>query len=998
MQPDFTKLKPVGGTPSVSTAISSGAVSNPAGGSQPNFANLKPVTTDTSSQSGGTSGPFGTTQDAGGLLKNPITSLQNIGNNAVNNTINEGKSAFNISDTSYEDFANQQNQANDFGLTGIQQSDFSSPFLQDVATQGLKGLANVPIGTASMIGNIGTFLWNANVHPLKTIEKVASDPVGFAFGLIPDSLKQVASGVLSAGKDGWEGDWSKAGSDLGSGIKNAWTAFLDNPVQEVLKYSLVGDLLEAPAIVGGEMGAEDAASAGTKSLKNVPGNVADMTKSIYKPYSAAWDVAKTGAKNIKEEGLGKGLVTTGAGILQDVTKTLKNTFNTVKTSAQMFTQGGRAMILATQAENAFKLTKSNMDVNDYESQLQKLDANTPEAQALQVKLDQAKLDKQTAEQNFSGLQYTMANALDKMLGKKYTDTNSISSDLQSNLSGSKVQTEASYKNSLYKQNGTPNPDPINIRDVSSFTSALRNRADVLGANMSNGADAADLRTFADGLDLRQKISAAGGLKAYVEAEVQKQFSQQSSKVGNATVKSNPSVDEAIQNEIRQQVTKEVGSQIKSAKIDPNSVNTPLTADQLQHIWSDYLNGNGLMKPSSRSHFILGSDTSGMSADNAFQDVMKDNLTRDNPNGYKDFKNGQQQYKDMRDLDVFKNSDGTPKTFMNSDDFIKFAVKNWDAVQKLDPQTRVNIQQTLASQILHDAIDNTTKTVNTEKLQESMQKYKNYFPDIPQIKQILNENTLDLSKLATNNPDLQAQVAKLYGKTPEQINASNASLPAKETEITQTEQQLKNAQQAQKVVGTDPQEILTNISNIKSQKDFDNFLANSAEKDPVKIGQLVKQDAFERNNPSGKLTIEGMVKTYEELNNAFSGKGVSTKIKSQFFSDTETEIQAPLRVYEGLAALEKTIPKTSTALGKIAQGIATGVTYAMGWHFQIIRFGAHLLSSPKVNDNFKLLNEDDFRQVIDDKNTPAKAKTILDKIKTDYLLMSSAYTNTKKNQQ
>src|ERR1035437_2304432 len=690
---------------------------------------------DTTQPAPGTSGIFGITQSSPELglsntIKDPKTVVQNIGNNAVKNTTDEVTNAFNIQNTTFQDFSDQQNKANDFGFTGVMPEDFTSGFVKDTAMQVGKGIANVPVGTASMIGNIGTFLWNANVHPIKTLETVASDPVGFVAGLAPDSAKQLLAGVFSAGKDAFNGDWSKAGGDINAGVQRGWTAFLDNPVQEILKYSLIGDLLEAPAMIGEDMKTPNP-SAGTKGLGNVPGNAANMVKSIYSPYSAAFDVAKTGVENIKTKGVAEGTGATVTGLLTDVSNTLKSTFDTVRTASQMFTQGGRAMILAGQAKSAFDLTKSEMNITDYESKLQAMDKNTPEAQQLQIKLDQANMDKEAALKNFSGMQYTIANSLNKALGLKYNDISSVNADLESNLSGSMAQKDASYQKSLFKPDGSP----IQIDNIHNFTDTLRQRADTLGLNTANGADSADLRTFAPGLDLRQEISSAGGLQQYIDAEVGRRL--------NAKGDMPPAARQLALETMKDSVTKEIYGEMKKSGLDVASFDKPLTAQNLQQIWSSYIKGNRLGETNSRSHLIFTEDKLGASADTAFQDTMKENLTRDNPNGYKDFQSADSQYKDLLKTKVFENKDGSPKTFMSVKEFTDFATNHWDAVQKLDPQTQIKIEQSIASQLLNEAIDNKTQTVNTDKLAKSFAEYKNYLKDIPQVRQALNENTIDL---------------------------------------------------------------------------------------------------------------------------------------------------------------------------------------------------------------------------------------------------------------
>ena len=937
-----------------------------------------PTTTDQTEQ--GTSGIFGTTNNDAGLFTSPKTFAQNIGNNLVKNTGEEISNAFNIQNTSEEDYANQEaqtvNPLGKFVGSTIVPSDYSSGVGSDVAHQAIKGAVNTVTGAVSTAYNIGSFLYNANVHPIKTLQTIASDPVGFVAALVPDSLKEVLQGVTSAGKDAWNGNWSAAAGDVGTGVQRAWTSFLDNPVQEVLKYSLVGDLLEAPAIIGGEMGAEDAATAG-KSIKNIPGNTANMVKSIYKPYSKAFDIAKQ-AKT-------EGVTAAAKGVIGDVSQTLTKIFNTVKTSGQMFTQGGRSTILAGQSLTAFKAVKANMDIQDYESQLQSMDKNTPEAQALQVKLDQANIDKETATKNFSGLQYTTANYLNKILGQKYTDPESINSDLKTNLSGASIQKDASYKNSFNKPDGTP----INIKDVSDFTDSLRNRADVIGQKTGNGPIAEATRAFANGMDLRQNISSAGDVPQYIDSEVTSKFNEDPN-----NSKLSPNAQLVLKAQLKDQITKDVYSQMKQSNLDMKSFNKPITAEDLQGNFNTFLNKKIGTDTSSLSHHFFSDDASGKSADSGYQSVMKENLNRDNPDGYKDFQNGNQQYKNLLSLDVFKNTDGTPKTFMNVDDFLSYAVKNWDSVQKLDPQLQIKIEQSLASKVLNDAIDPKTQTVNLGKLQDSFNYYKSYMKDIPQIRQILNENTLDLSKLATENPELKAQIYSMYGKTPEEVTNANSTVPVKEGEITQTEQQLKQAQGAQKIVGTDPQEIIANIKSIKSVADYNKFIENSSIKDPVQIGKLLKQDAFERNNPDPQnLTIEGMQKTFDDLNSNFNG--ASAKIRGKFFpKEEQVKIDTAQKTFDDLAELQKTIPKTSTALGRILQGVATGITFALGWHFQTIRFGAHLLKTPSTGETSAPLTESDFQKVLDDKNTPSVAKTTIQRIKDNYLLLSTGYASVK----
>ena len=903
--------------------------------------------------------------------KGYVDDAMKLGNIGIN-TSNAVKGAFNTSDTSEQAFADKEGQANDKvpfagSPTAVQPEDLRTG--KDL----LKGLANVPVGTSNMIGNVGSFLWNANTHPIDTLSTVASDPVGFVLGLVPDSFKEVASGYLSAGKDIVTGQgMSKAGSDLMTAHNKAFIAFLDNPVQEMLKYSIVGDLLEAPAQVGAKMASE-----------------------TFKPYTAAADLVKGAAKNTSELGAAEGLAKTGQDALSGVSQTLTDIGSKTKTGLQMFTQEGRKMILAQQATDQFRLTKSEMDIKDYESQLQAADRNSDTAKQLQIKLDQAKLDNQTATKNLAGMQYTIANALNKSMMQKYLTVDSARADLSSNIEGSALNKDLSYQSALNRPDGTP----IKLNDISDFTNSLRQRAETIGENQTGNAPT-KINNFADGLELRQNISSAGGIKAYIDAETAKRI---------AEIKAPAAQELARQSgQISDQVQAEVTAKMKASGLDPKSFEKPITAKNLQFLWHSFQNSIMDDGVTPMAHFLNAEDSAGKPADSAYQDVMKNNLNRDNPNGYKYFQQGEDQYKNLKQLDVFKDKFGNVKNFDGVSDMIKTMKGNWDAVKQLDPTTQLKIQQTIASDILNQAIDHRTGTVNINTLETKLDANKDYLTMVPQVVQAMKEGTLDLGKIASTDPKLQSQIQELYGKTPEQITADNAAIPAKEGEIAKTADELKQAQVAQKIVGTDPQEIIKNIKGLKSVKDYENFmdksglLAGTYEKTAIKMGQIIKQDAFERNNPvdaSGERTptISGMLKTYQELQSTF--KDASPQIREKFFpKEEQAKIDTGLKAYSELENFEKSTTKIPTKLGRVLYGAALGITTYLGWHFQAIRYGAKLLGGGGTEIPNEPLTAADFQKVIDDKATAPKTKTMLQNLKESYLGAASGYQSVQKNQQ
>jgi hypothetical protein len=817
---------------------------------------------------------------------------------------------------SVDDYATQKGQRGlglPFPITG---QDVATP--ANLPTIAAKGVANALPALAYSAADVGTFLWNVNNHPINSAIKILSDPVTFAGGLLGDAITQPLSGLAQGANDLATGKGGKqALQDAAAGVKKGAVAFFDDPITSILQTKFAKDFVEEPITTTKKM-----VDSATKPLQKVAGTVADT------------------AANIKDNGLAGGI----SAQVKDMSSAFSNKLAALKTGLSMFTKDGTAKVTGAATQESFGYAKAFFDVQNYQDQLKNADVNTPEYNDLTAKLGQAQRDLQVSQENLKTMGFGLIKQQKETFDGGGFDNHQAATDaLSQKVSELNAQKDQTYQQAYNKPDGSP----IQVNDTTPLVDALNNRANTMGRGGFFSGTVGALRDFANALDLRQKISSAGGFDEYVQSLVDAK-----TKAGTVDGKytsgegyafdptKNPELMSPETEKMRQDTEAEVYKQMQSTGRDNTFFEKPMTAQELSNSWTQFYKRTA---PGSNETigYQLGNDQGGSSVMGAKEQVLKDSIEPVNPGGYK--------YKTDADA-LWKQHDEAAKTFdgknfSSLDDLGNFAAKNWDAVKRLAPDLLLKLQNTLVSHVMTQAINESTGEVDYGVIQKGLAKYGDILNSFQQ--QVLKTGSLvpDLGKATVDDPKIAATLKPLSDQ--------QTGITAKQEEINTLEQQTKDAAAKQKAFGTSPNETIGAIEGIKDSAGLQAFMDASGIKDPKEVGKMYLQSLYENKFPIGleEPSLDSLIDTAKQAQELGRGTNSHTdapKIQSTFY-DPKT-IQS-LKDIQGLAERAKELQNVegmSTAKRLLSLGL-TGLAVTVGWHGTAIASMMKALSPVSVGE-------------------------------------------------
>lgn len=872
------------------------------------------------------------------------------------NTEKRLNSINNIRAESPEEYAARLKQERLFGLgTDVKPEDLAGGVIpKDLKTVG-KIAANVPISAVNLAKNVGGFLWNLNFHPFETTTSVLADPVGFAEGILPDWLKLSLSGIASGFVDASKGDFKGAGKDLQDAAQKSVLAFYNDPVGNVVTTRFAKKLASEGVGEFSKPGVDGKPGTGSSGAA---GMVEDFTTSLNKPVQVVKDLAT----NVKNKGVGEGIKTTAVDLVQPITKSISSAVDSVGTFGKMFTREGRAKVAGAQANDLITLAQSKFDVENYQEKLKSLDINSAEASALQVKIEQAKSEAAQAQQNLDSLSYKIVNKTRDLFNENsFKSPSEFSNNLNSSIDTMFSEKDARYQSALNKPDGSP----IQIDNISVFTDALRAKADLLGQKGQGKVVSEKTRNFADALDLRMEIQNAGGVEGYINKRVQEEIQSDPNfgKMGNATLPRDV-INEKM-NEMKRKVMDELASKISKSEQDKTFFVKPMTAHDLQQTASSFFNYKIPDSNTALNFFLNSKDaTYGTPVKSKLDEVMKSNLERENPEGYRYKEQADRKNVELDGLrSVFKDDNGNVKTFETQQKMIDYSVTHWKELKKV-PSVLNDMQNTIMSKILGDAIDETTGTINYKEINSGLDKYGEYLRTDQ--KQMLKEASLfpKLGEVVLSDKEMSNSFREMLGM--------KKDITKTEEGIVALEEQVKNINYKKDIVGTDPESIVTNIEKIRSEKDLNSFMEASGITNPADIGRIYRQAIFENNKlENGQMTIEGLVSTLETIiNYGEKSKTYSKELQNKIIGEGEKgKYETMLKTAEEVIKLSKTIDKTQHGAFTALRLTISGIMAYMGFSLSATRIAFQALKDnmpPSKTGSSEQLSESKIREMITQK--------------------------------
>lgn len=830
---------------------------------------------------------------------------------------------------SVDEFANQKAERNVFGV-GLPMPVSAKDVATPANLPGLvgKGLVNAVPALAYSAVDVGTFLWNVNNHPVNSAIKILSDPVSFAEGLLGDAIKQPLYGLAQGANDLATGKgWKQALQDAGAGIEKGAIAFFNDPITSILQAKFAKDFIQEPIKT-----TKSISDSATKPLQDIGRNIAETAdKSIR-------GVADTGSLR---EGVKQGVMQQ----VQQMSSQFASKLNGLKTGLTMFTKDGAAKMRGAATQESFNYAESFFNVENYKEQLKNADLNTAARANLEAQLSEAQSNLETSQRNLDAMGKTSAvQQRDAFQQNAYENPQAAADSLSQKVSSEKEAATNEYKQAFNKPDGSP----IQIGDVKPVVDALRAKADKMGEAGVGSPVTKVVRNFADALDLRQKITAAGGVEAYVE-QLANEHVKQNTTGGKYTSSDGYPLDPNNQQHmggemgaLREKFAADVHKQMQGTGQDSAFFNKPMNAQEFNTAWSQFYNQR-LPNSNDTIDYHLANDTGGSSAVGAKEQVLKDSIQPENPAGY--------QYKQQADAAWKKNNEAAKlfegKKFSTFDKMGSFVVENWAAIKQHAPEMVQKLQNTLVTNILHENIDSATGDVNYNGIAKGLEKYSSVLNSFQQ--QVLKTASLysNLGEVTISDPVI---AENLKGAM-----AAKEGVTAQEQGVQTLEQQTKDVAAQQKIFGTNPEEIVTNMKKLKSEEEVQSFMKASNGQDPLTLGKSYIQSTFENNYVDGKPTLEGMIKSVKEAKQlGDQSNTASGSIKDTFYGKPGGGVRMGLDHLEILLERAKAFQDVEgmPAVKRVLSvGLATGMSM-LGWHKSAIATALSAISPASVAETGK----------------------------------------------
>jgi hypothetical protein len=786
-------------------------------------------------------------------------------------TVDRAKQFVNNDQQSLADFATQKASQGIFGIGA------AAPATADDLTSGVIGAptgdsqnwgvfggfkiptkvaANVFTDVPNLIADVAGFSWQTFAHPVDTIKNIASDPVGFAEGMLGDAVTQPLEGLATAVKDLVQGKGGeKAGADAVAGFQKGMIAFIDRPITSVIQLQLAKGLATDPI-----------------------GTTKEVVKSSIDNATKPWQAAYNFIKDPKQA-------------VTDAANAIQNKWDAIKNIPTFFTKDGMTKIAQGMGNQILQHVQNNLKINDLQTKLQSLDTNSSEYANTQDQINMAQQKVDNARTSITGLVSAIANKTGEIFSRGgYKNTTDFTTDANGVV-------DQMYKSKNYVGALNPGGQAVNVSDVSPLTDYLKTQGDKLEAQ--GNPDAKTFQNAASELQLRHDITQAGGEQGYIEQQVQQKMQE-----ANIDPTQNPGKAQLAEAQFKQEATDELQQKIATK---PAFFTRPLTADDLY----SYVNNLG-EKVSSNfgSKLIADQNTDGSTAKSITLDVIKPDLAKVDPNAPANLDNENTKFSALKNIwDGWKD-----KTFNNVKGMVDFITsdKNWSDFQNFPQEMISKFQNTLASYIT-DSARNPDGSINFNKLSSMTQQYSPYLTsnhtgplselsyanslpenvastpqisddlkNVMQAKGELSQNEQELTEAQSKAEALKANM-DVVGTTPEEIATNLKGI--------QTMDDLNNFMKASNV--SDPKvlgDLITGTLYDQMQQQFGtnkgvNFqqLTKLVEQtrnigNDSPLGQQLKDALF---SPEDQKALETLETQSQKLSDMFDSKGITPGAKRLF---------------------------------------------------------------------------------------------------------------------